>query len=120
MKIDRGHLKARATIEWIYQPCDIPVRGNVMASGDDAFDKECEDEILSRIDSGDDWAWFQVECRVSYGAHSASEYLGGCSYADEADWLSDLYAQQDMLGEAIESLAKSLESDAAAIEAVKA
>lgn len=118
MKIDRNKLRERATIEWVYRPCDIPVRGEVMASGDDAFDKECEDEILARIDAGDEWAWFSAECCASYGTHSASDYMSGCSYADEADWMSDLYAQ-DMIGEAIEQLARSLEIDAAAIDAIK-
>lgn len=118
MRIDRNKLRERASIEWIYRPCEIPIRGNAMASGDDAFDKKCEDEILARIDAGDEWAWFSPECCVSYGTRSASDYMGGCSYADEAEWLSDPYAQ-DMVGEAIEQLARSLEIDADAIEAVK-
>lgn len=118
MRIDRNKLRERAIIEWIYRPCDIPIRGNVIASGDDAFDKECEDEILTRIEAGDEWAWFSAECCASYGNHSANDYVGGCSYADEAEWLSDGYAQE-MIGEAIEQLARSLEIDADAIDALR-
>ena len=43
------------TIEVTAAQDDIPVRGNAMASGDDATDRECEDDILTRLDSGDVW-----------------------------------------------------------------
>lgn len=36
------------------------VRGNAMASGDDKLDREVEDAILARLESGDQWAWCGV------------------------------------------------------------
>jgi hypothetical protein len=47
---------------------DTPVRGNAMASGDDAADRECEDEILSRLEAGNVEAWcvLTVEDPVAY------------------------------------------------------
>ena len=38
----------------------VGVVGNAMASGDDDFDKECEDKILADLDGGNEWAWCTV------------------------------------------------------------
>ncbi len=64
----------------------IPVRGNAIASDDPALDRECEDEILARLDAGDLWAWCSVRVRVSCGDLYEDECLGCCSYRDEADF----------------------------------
>ncbi len=64
----------------------IPVRGNAMASDDAAFNRECEDEILARLDAGDLWAWCTVRVRVWCGDLYEDEYLGCCSYRDEAEF----------------------------------
>ena len=75
--------------ETIVEQDDIPVRGNVMASGDDAFDKECEDEILARLDRGEIEAWCHIgviarwhgfEGRAGLGANS----LGSLSEVEQA------------------------------------
>ncbi len=68
------------------EPEHIPVRGNAMASDDDDADRECEDEILARLDAGDLWAWCSVRVRVQCGDLYEDEYLGCCSYRDEADF----------------------------------
>lgn len=69
----------------------IPVRGNAMASGDDAADRELEDEILARLDRGDLWAWCSVRVKAIApdGSIGCSSWLGGCSYKDEADFRND-------------------------------
>ena len=72
------------------QEDDCPVRGNALASGDDAYDKKVEDEILERLDNGDVWAWAVVEVRAGYGDLSASDYLGACSYESEKDFRDNL------------------------------
>ena len=68
-------------------PETVRVRGNALASGDDALDKEAEDYILARLKSGDIWAWFtaKVTVRDSYG-REASDYLGACCYKDARDF----------------------------------
>jgi hypothetical protein len=68
-------------------PETVRVRGNAMASGDDEFDRQIEDEIVSRLESGDIWAWFtaKVTVRDSYG-REASDYLGCCCYEDARDF----------------------------------
>ena len=66
----------------------IPVRGNALASGDDAEDKRVEDEIINRLNCGDMWAWCSVRV-VAYipGIDlEGDDYLGGCCYTDENDF----------------------------------
>lgn len=65
---------------------DTEVRGNAMVSGDDAADKEVEDGILRRLDSGDVWAWAFVKVRAECGDAVGEDALGACSYADERDF----------------------------------
>src|ERR1700692_675881 len=65
---------------------DIAVRGNAMASGDEAYDKEGEDGILARLDRGDVWAWACVKVTVAGYGCEGTDYLGCCNYADEQDF----------------------------------
>lgn len=65
---------------------DIPVRGNALASGDDAADKECEDEILARLERDDVWAWCWVEVTAHWGDHEGKDSLGGISVRNEAEF----------------------------------
>lgn len=67
------------------------VRGNAMASGDDADDKAVEDEIIARLDCGDVWAWCHVRVTASFAMFEGSDQLGGCSYKDEAEFRSGDY-----------------------------
>lgn len=72
---------------------DSPVHGNAIASGDDAFDKYVEEDILARLDANDVWVWATVTVTGKYRGVSASECLGQCSYDDEGDFkASDYYA----------------------------
>lgn len=73
---------------------ETPVRGNALASGDDAVDRECEDEILARLRDGDVWAWACVEVRATRGDFHASTYIGGCTYDDEADFRECAYFEE--------------------------
>lgn len=87
---------------------DIPVRGNAMASGDDSYDKEIEDEIISRVNDGDVWAWAFVIVRASWHNYSGQDSLGGCSYKNEEDFVnSDGYYEQ-MVTTAINDLNNNL------------
>ena len=86
------------------EPEFVPVEGNAMASGDDAFDREVEQGILRRIDHGDVWAWAMVTVTVSWGPFSASDHLGCCSYADEEDFRQPGGYFDDMVHEALAEL----------------
>jgi hypothetical protein len=67
---------------------DIPVKGNAMASGDNAYDAKVENEILDRLENGDISAWFDALVTVSIEFEiddqeyefEGSDSLGGCNY----------------------------------------
>jgi len=72
----------------------IPVRGNAIFSGDEAYDEFVEDQILDKLVSGNQWAWCTVEVEASYNGNIVSEYLGACSYESERDFRAcDTYAE---------------------------
>lgn len=75
---------------------DISIRGNAMVSGDDALDKQVEDEILARLDSGDVWAWACVKVVASCEGFEGCDYLGDCSYKDEDDFRENSGHYEDM------------------------
>lgn len=66
-----------------YEADDLAVRGNAMASGDPETDREAEDMILRRLESGDDSAWCTVVVTASWNGSYCSDYLGACTLTDE-------------------------------------
>lgn len=80
------------------------VRGNAQASGDNKADKAMEDKILTRLARGDVWAWCGVEVRAEFRGITASDYLGGCCYKNEADFKTGPY-YRDMVRESTGKLA---------------
>jgi hypothetical protein len=64
---------------------DIPVRGNVLASGDDEEDKAAEDDVLERV-KHNIWAWCCVKVSAIWKGIEGTDYLGCCSYKDEEDF----------------------------------
>lgn len=65
---------------------DIPVRENAMVSGDAENDRRYEDEIISRLDDGDVWAWADVTVTCYWNGFVGTASLGGCCYEDEEDF----------------------------------
>lgn len=104
-------LKDRVTYVLSIEPEEISVRGNCIASGDDAYDKKVEDEIIERVDNGDDWAWCTVEVAAVFdggpgiGKIWGRDHLGGCSYKDEADFKQEGGYYPQMQEEALRNLA---------------
>lgn len=88
-------------------PEEIGVRGNAMASGDDAQDKEVEDQIIADLEGGNEWAWCSVKVTASLTidgeTFAGSDYLGCCSYASEVDFKNGGYFE-DMQNAASEDL----------------
>jgi hypothetical protein len=84
-------------------PETVRVRGNAMASGDDELDRQVEDEIISRLESGDIFAWFTAKVTVSDGKNEATDYLGCCNYRDADDFRMGGY-YLDMIHECIHQL----------------
>lgn len=105
------------TITVTCEPEDMPVRGNVMSSGDEAFDKECEDKVIADLEGGNEWAWCVAHVKAIWTAPSGRRYegdvyLGGCSYDSEEDFVGpsggDYFA--DLKAEAIDSLNAKIEA----------
>lgn len=92
------------TIHITAEPDWAPVRGNAMASGDDALDKQVEDEILERLEQGDVWAWVSVTVTASWQGQEASDHLGCCSYRDEDDFRQEGGYFDDMVEQALDTL----------------
>lgn len=86
------------------EPEHIPVRGNAMASGDPQLDRELEDSIIERLETGDEWAWCYVVVTVSWGDFDASASIGACSYDDEADFCQPGGYFDDLVDEALEGV----------------
>jgi hypothetical protein len=91
------------------EPEHLPIRGNLIVSGDDEFDKKCEDEIISQLDSGNEWAWCITKCTVTPKSLNyvdiivGHSYLGGCSYENKDEFIeSDSY--KDMIDWALDDL----------------
>jgi hypothetical protein len=59
---------------------DLELEG-AFASGDDDADIADIADIRDRLERGDLWAWCCVFVTATWGNHSFSTNLGGCSYA---------------------------------------
>jgi hypothetical protein len=84
------------------------VRGNVIASGNDKYDKKVEDEILAKLENGNIWAWCTVKITCRYNGLESTEYLGCCSYEDEKDFIKNSGYYDDMVATCIADLQKQL------------
>ena len=93
------------------------IRGNAIASGDEAYDKEIEDELISRVNNGDIWAWFSFQVKAFLYVYNAtideyktfvgkSSWLGCCSYQSYDDFVSDTHQRSGMDEEAFDDLKK--------------
>ena len=83
---------------------DLPVRGNAQASGNDEDDREVEDGIIDRLEGGDVWAWALVTVTAHWKEFVGQAVLGGCSYKDEAEFISSGGYYDQMCEEALKSL----------------
>lgn len=61
------------------------------ASGDDEQDRKDVAWINDQLDRGNQWAWCIVTVTGKYGPLTARDSLFGCSYRDEADFISGGY-----------------------------
>lgn len=88
-------------------PEDLPIRGNAIASGGDAYDRAFEDALIERLESGDDLAWFVARVSVRCSGLESYSYLGGCSYRSIEEFLADGY-YADMVSECVSEIADHL------------
>jgi len=90
------------------------------ASDEPELDAQQVADIIARLERGDLWAWCTVKVTSSWGGHSASDYLGGCSYESEKDFTSgesDYYA--DMKAAALAGLNAKLRNEHEKLKALE-
>ena len=97
-------------------PEDVPVRGNAMASGDPDVNRETEEWIFSELSAGNDWAWACAKVTVRWGEFTGDDYLGACSYRNEADFVADGY-YSDMVASALDDLNQTMARTFASLSA---
>jgi hypothetical protein len=83
----------------------VPVRGNALASGNDAEDKKCENAIWRDLERGNEWAWCCAVVTGHFKGLQASSCLGCCSYKNENDFKRGGYFT-DMQAEVLRELQK--------------
>lgn len=99
---------------------DIPVRGNASAWDDEQANTAYADDILERLEQGDDWAWASVKVSATALGEEGIAFLGGCSYEGFAEFAQpDGYLPQ-MVSEAIADLCHALTSAVAKASEIKA
>jgi len=98
-------------------PEDTPVRGNAMASGDDSIDRATEENILSQLDEGNDWAWCCVKVTAIWNGLHGEDYLGCCSYESREDFEASTYCY-DMKEEALANLNRRIAEHVSTLEPV--
>lgn len=96
-------IKEEAKVQVLCEPEDMPIKGNVIASGDDAYDQECENRILAQLEAGNEWAWCCTHVLMTWKGLTAHDYLGGCSYSSQEDFEKDGY-YADMVDTCLDSL----------------
>jgi len=79
-------IRKEAVVKLFCEPEDVPVKGNALASGDEAMDAEEENRIYSELGRGNEWAWCIAKVTATYQGIEESAYLGCCSYASEKDF----------------------------------
>jgi hypothetical protein len=87
------------------EPEDVSVQGNVLASGNDAEDKKCENEILRDLKLGNEWAWCRAIVTGHFKGLQASSSLGCCSYKNKNDFKRGRYFK-NMQAEILQQLQK--------------
>jgi hypothetical protein len=98
---------------------DIPIRGNCMASGDDAADEACAKEIEQRLKNGDVWAWCNVRVTARWKDWTGQDSLGACSCESEEDFKANSDYYEDMKIAALVDLNRRISEVAAITEELK-
>lgn len=91
MEINRDKLRERAKVSFDCEPEHVPVAGIARA--------------------GNQWAWCVVRCTASFAGREGIDYLGQCSYRNEADFVKNSGYADDMRDAALEQLEMQLQDD---------
>ncbi len=85
------------------EPCDLPVSGNALCSGDDDVDRAEEDRIIAELCSGNYEAWCDITVIARWKNETGQAHLGACRLSK--DYAADmLIAHYGMRNEALDDL----------------
>lgn len=97
-------------------PEHAEVRGNALASGDNAEDKRAEDKILKDLNDGNEWAWCTVRVSCIWLDFAGEDYLGCCSYQSQEDFETPGGYYDDMKEQAFQALIQQIEACAGSLK----
>lgn len=112
MKIDRALLRKAVTVTLDREEEDSVYTDGHFQREDGSNDDELCAWIRDELNRGNYWAWCVAHVTVMYDDLKAEEWLGGCSYKSKEDFMQPGGYYDSMIDEAIETLAKDLESAA--------
>jgi hypothetical protein len=94
--------------EIICSPEDMQIEGNASAI-DEETDRQIVNNIISQLNDGNEWAWCSVNVKAKWKGLEGNDYLGGCSYESEKDFIVNSGYYQDMKQIAYDDLISNLE-----------
>lgn len=92
-----------------YEESHVPIHGNAMASGDDEFDKECENDILGSLQRGDTHAWCDILVNARLGHYVGTDSLCAVS-VQKAEEIEGVIEENGMRDNALAVLVKVIEA----------
>lgn len=95
---------------------DLPLRGNVLASGDEEADLEAERNVGEALERGEVWSWALIRVSAWWAGFDGDDYLGACSYASEQAFLDDDSYLPDMLAEALDEMLRKIAHEGWTVE----
>ena len=98
----------KTTIEYRVEclPETEPIEGNVSCSGSDKQDALAEQQVREKLQHTQ-WAWCTVHVTATWCGLEGHDWLGGCSYESEEDFMSGDY-YKDMRHEAAGQIREQL------------
>lgn len=86
-----------------------PVDGHFCDTEEPEKDRAMEAEIKERLLLGETWAWCTVKVTAVWKEMSGVDYLGCCSYKDEAEFTQEGGYYEGMKSEALDALNREIE-----------
>jgi hypothetical protein len=103
-------LASDVTFSVRYEPELLTVTGNVLASGDEAADKEAEQDIIDRLNREDMYAWCCVVVEAHWKSFSGQTTLGCVSCESPEDFEENHGYLEQMKIDALAELNKNIKA----------
>ena len=87
---------------------DTQIRGS-FDSGDAELDEQTALDIEEKLE-WNIWAWCVVKVECKYKGLTGTDYLGGCSYEDEKDFIENSGYYEDMKQQAFDDLIQQIKN----------